>query len=235
MSKVLITGDKGFIGSHLVKKFKKYEGFDVIEGKDILHSKLPKADVVIHLAAQTSVINSTLNPIGDAITNILGTIRLAEHYSDKRFIFASSGGAIQEKIESPYGLSKYCAEEYIKLFCKDYVILRFPNIYGEGSKSVVDKFIKNPITIYGDGTATRDYLHVSDLISAIHKSLKWKSGTYSLGTGKSTTVQAIAEATGKPIKKIKAIKGELQHSKVKNTAPDWKARIDVIDYIRSYP
>lgn len=231
MSGVVITGDKGFIGSYLTKELKGF-GIDLKEGQDILTCSLPETPLIIHLAAQTSVIDSIASPLYDAKTNILGTIRLAEQYKNSRFIFASSGGAIQETIESPYGLSKFCAEEYIKMICKDYVILRFPNIYGKGSKSVVDKFINGPVTIFGDGSSTRDYVHVSDLVDAIVKSVEWEKGTYHLGTGKSISVLELAQATKKPIVHIDKIKGELQYSEVPNTAPNWKSTVDVIEYIK---
>lgn len=227
---MIITGDMGFVGSYLTQEIEGL-GLDLKNGNDILHCPLPDSDVVIHLAAQTSVLESLDSPMRDAEINILGTIRLAERYRESRFIFASSGGAIQEKIESPYGLSKFCAEEYIKMLCKDYVILRFPNIYGKGSKSVVDKFINEPINIYGDGSATRDFVHISDLIEAIKQSLTWPKGTYLLGSGQNTSVLEIAKATGKSYKHTPAIKGELHHSYVSNTAPDWEARIKVLDYI----
>lgn len=233
MGKILITGHYGFIASHLLDEINEdFVGIDLKEGKDILTCDLPDADIVIHLAAQTSVLDSLKDPMHDAKTNILGTIRLAERYKDSRFIFASSGGAIQETIESPYGLSKFCAEEYIKMLCNDYVILRFPNIYGVGSKSVVQKFLNGPINIFGDGTSTRDYVYVKDLVAAIIKAKTWDKGTYSLGTGKSVSVRELAEATGKPITYGDKIKGELQYSKVPNTAPNWKAKVNVIEYIK---
>lgn len=232
MSKTLITGDQGFIGSHLKKEFPSSLGFDLKKHKNIIFSPLPAADVVIHLAAQTSVVDSIDDPVHDALDNIVGTIRLAKRYKKSRFIFASSGGAIQEKIESPYGLSKFCAEEYIKMLCDDYVILRFPNIYGEGSRSVVDKFINEEVTVRGDGSATRDYLHVSDLVRAIMASVYWPTGTYSLGTDTNTSVLEIANATGKEIEFVDKIDGELQHSYVKNTAPGWKAEVSVLEYVR---
>lgn len=227
---MIITGDRGFIGKHLTKQIDGY-GIDIKQGKDILNCDLPESDTIIHLAAQTSVVLSVNAPIADAKINIIGTIRLARKYKKARFIFASSGGAIQEKIESPYGLSKFCGEEYIKMICDDYIILRFPNIYGSGSNSVVDKFKNDTVNIYGDGTATRDYVHVNDLIRAIKMSLTWESGTYQLGSGKNVSVQQLAEATGKQILYKDKREGELQHSKVKNTAPDWKPEIDVLEYI----
>lgn len=233
MDNTLITGDKGFIGSYLTKELPDSLGMDKIDGQNILDTYLPNnVGTVIHLAAQTSVIDSISDPYNDAENNILGTIRLAEKYRDKLFIFASSGGAIQETIESPYGLSKFCAEEYIRMICKDYIILRFPNIYGEGSSSVVDKFINGPVNIYGDGSSTRDYVHVSDLVRAIVASQDWELGTYQLGSGKNTSVLELAQATGKPITHTDSIKGELQYSYVKNTAPDWEPTIDVLDYIK---
>ncbi len=229
---ILITGNKGFIGTHLSERMDSvYLGYDLKTGQDILDCDLPDADTVIHLAAQTDVITSTKDPIHDAETNILGTIRLAQKYKNARFIFASSGGAIQEKIESPYGLSKFCAEEYIKLICKDYVILRFPNIFGPGSHSVVEKFINGPVNIFGDGSATRDYVYVSDLVDAIEQAIHWPSGTYSLGSTESIPVLKLAEATGKPINFLPKVDGELQHSIVPNTT-DWEPKVNVINYIK---
>lgn len=225
---ILVTGSSGFIGSHLKSEL----SLDLKNGDDILTCDLPEADIIIHLAAQTDVTTSVKDPFKDALTNILGTIRLARFYKDKRFIFASSGGAIQEKIESPYGLSKFCAEEYIKLLCKDYVILRFPNIYGEGSKSVVDIFKNGEVNIYGDGSATRDYVHVSDIIEAIDQAIHWKSGVYHLGSGKNYSVLDLAKATGKPIHFLPEREGELLHSFVKNNT-NWSPKINVINYIKS--
>lgn len=228
---MVITGHLGFIGSHLTKEITA-TGLDKKERNNILDCSFPDSDTVIHLAAQTDVITSTKDPIGDAITNVVGTIRLATHYRNARFIFASSGGAIQEKIESPYGLSKFCAEEYIKMLCKDYVILRFPNIYGPGSHSVVEKFINGPINIFGDGSSTRDYVHVSDLVLAIKEAVNWPKGTYHLGSGKNVSVLELAKATGKPISFLPKVEGELQHSIVKNNT-EWKPKIDVLEYIKT--
>lgn len=233
MPKIILTGSAGFIAYHLKKELEFTKFIDIKNGNNILDCKLPDIDIIVHTAAQTDVINSIADPVNDAMNNIIGTIRLAKRYKNKRFIFTSSGGAIQETIESPYGLSKYCCEEYIKMLCKDYVILRFPNVYGEGSRSVVDKFINDKeCNIYGDGSATRDYVHVSDIVRAIKDSISWKSGLYSLGSEKSTTVLELAEATGKKINFLSKRDGELEHSVVPNTAPDFKAKIDVIDYIK---
>jgi len=232
MKKKILTGSAGFIAHYLKKELEFVKHLDIKNGKNILTCDLPDADIVVHMAAQTDVINSIADPIDDAINNIIGTIRLAKHYKDKLFIFTSSGGAIQEKIESPYGLSKFCCEEYIKMLCNNYRILRLPNIFGEGSRSVVDKFINDKeCNIYGDGLATRDYVHVSDIVRAIKDSINWKSGLYSLGSEKSVTVLELAKATGKKINFFPKREGELDHSIVLNTA-DFKPKVNVINWIK---
>lgn len=229
---ILVTGHRGFIGSYLMEKINA-TGLDIVEGNDILTCDLPDADVVIHLAARPGVVASMKEPLESAKTNILGTIRLAERYKDKKFIFASSGGTIQETIESPYGLSKFCAEEYIKLLCDDYVILRFANVYGKGSRSVVDKFLKEDITIYGDGSATRTYVYIDDMVRGIIDAMSWPKGSYYFGSNQNYTVSQIAQAVGKPVRHESWRPGELRKSSLKNTTPNWYPTVDVLDYIKS--
>jgi UDP-glucose 4-epimerase len=235
--KILVTGHLGFIGSHLtpyLKTFYKREviGLDIKEGNDILECDLPDADVVIHLAAIPGVIASMADPFANARTNILGTIRLLQRYPNARFIFSSSGGTIQEKIESPYGLSKLTCEKYIKMLSNDYNILRFCNVYGEGSRSVIDKFLKDDIVIYGDGSATRTYGHINDILRAILMAFRWPKGSYFLGSDQNYSVLQIAEAVGKPITFKKKRAGELDHSSLKNITPDWEPMMDVMEYIQ---
>lgn len=236
--RTLITGHKGFIGRYLFDKLKGdgLSGIDLQEGDDLLNTEhFPKVDIVYHLAARTSVIDSVEDPEGDALHNIIATIKLCKAYPDTRIIFTSSGGAIQEKIESPYGLSKFCCEEYIKLLCKNYVICRLPNVYGTGSKSVVDKFINaNELVLYNYGKNERTYVHVSDIVKGLLKAKEWRTGTYHLGHDKTTTTKQIAEATSKPYTETPPVPGELEISKVKNTTPNWKPEIDLMKYINSY-
>lgn len=232
--KTLVTGHRGFIGSYLTKHLEDYIGMDILDGNNILHADLPKVDLVIHLAAQPGVIRSMQDPMGTFQTNLLGTVRLANHYKDTPFIFASTGGAIQERIESPYGLSKLAAEDYLKMTCSKAVILRFANVYGKKSRSVVDKFINDRVTIYGDGSATRTYVFIDDLIRGILQARSWEPGSYYFGTDQNYTVQQLAEATGKPITYADWRKGELKYSSLKNTTPDWQSTVDVLDYIKSH-
>jgi len=225
---ILATGHKGFIGSYL-----DYDiGLDIKEGNDILDCELPDADVIIHLAAISDVVESVKNPEETTRTNVLGTVRLAERYKDKRFIFASTGGAIQDEIISPYGLSKYCAEKFIKMICKDWVILRFSNVFGKGGHSAAERFIKeDPITIYGNGSQTRSWIYIEDLVRGIKDSLNWPKGLYKFG-GYNCTIKEMAEATGKEVIYEKWRKGELKVSNVKNTAPNWENKINIIDYLK---
>ncbi len=235
MNRILITGSQGFVGSNLwFSKDEETVGIDLKNGDNILDCELPHVNIIIHLAAQTDVTASVANPFYCANNNVMGTIRLAEQYRHSRFIFASSGGAIQnESTESPYGASKLAAELFIKNICSNYVILRFPNIYGQGSKSVVDKFMfQKQLTIYGDGMATRNYVHVSDIAEAIRLARTWKPGTYSLGSGLNYNVETIAKMTGKPITYAPARPGEIDRSYVDNTTPNWTPKVKLLDYIR---
>jgi len=230
--RILITGYKGFIGSYLFKKLDAI-GLDIKDGHDLLTCELPDADVVIHLAANASVVNSMEDPEYDVKCNILTTLRLLKRYQKAKFIFASSGGAIQDEIISVYGLSKLACENYIKLLHDNYVILRFSNIFGKGGHGVIEKFIEGMPTIYGDGSASRDYVHVEDITDGIVKALEWEKGLYLMGGGTQATVKELAEATGKEITYEDSRIGEVLNSFVKNTTPNWKPTINAIDYVKS--
>lgn len=231
---IVVTGHMGFIGSYLMKELPEDTiGLDIKDGNDILECDLPEADVVIHLAAEAGVLKSMEDPYANARTNILGTIRLLQRYPKAQFIFASSGGTIQETIESPYGLSKKTCEEYIRLLSNFPVILRFANVYGPGSRSVVDKFLTGPIDIYGSGEQNRTYAHVDDIVRAIKASITqiWPPGLYKLGGNQNYSVNQIAEAIGKPVTYSKARKGELLNSELPNETPDWYTTIELMEYI----
>ena len=151
------------------------------------------ADVIVHLAANTGVGPSVEDPRMDCVTNVLGTLNYLEAARQKkvrRFVFASSGapvGEVEPPIHeelaphpvSPYGASKLAGEGYCSAYYRTYdletIALRFGNVYGPGSthkSSVVAKFIKRamdelPLEIYGDGSQTRDFVYIDDLIAAV--------------------------------------------------------------------
>lgn len=152
-------------------------------------------DVIVHLAANTGVAPSLLDPRKDCVSNVLGTLNYLEaarRQGVRRFVFASSGAPIGEcdppiheevvpHPVSPYGASKLAGEAYCSAYFRSFgietVALRFGNTYGPGSKhknSVVAMFIRRalsgePIEIYGDGSQTRDFIFVDDLTEAILK------------------------------------------------------------------
>lgn len=178
----------------------KPEGIQFIQGN--IHNKIRTAmygiDIIVHLAAQTSVQKSIYDPIEDVRQNIENTTRILQESrfeSVQKIIFASSGavaGNIQppmyEKMDtmpiSPYGISKLAGEHYCRVFSQLYdmscCVLRFSNVYGPYSlhkSSVIARFIGSilsnmavpSITINGDGKQTRDFIYVEDLCKAIVK------------------------------------------------------------------
>ena len=151
------------------------------------------ADVVVHLAANTGVPSSVADPRADCERNVLGTLTMLEAARGSgvsAFVFASSGapaGAAEPPVTeeivprpiSPYGASKLAGEAYCSAYAAAFdvnaVALRFSNVYGpwSGHKgSVVAAFIRDamggrPLTVFGDGAQTRDFVHVDDLARAI--------------------------------------------------------------------
>lgn len=179
-------------------------------------------DVIIHLAANTGVGPSVEDPRADCYANVIGTfnyLEAARHNGIKRFVFASSGapaGEVEPPIHeelpphpvSPYGASKLAGEGYCSAFARsfgiDTVALRFGNVYGPGSvhkNSVVAKFIrraldKQPLEIFGDGSQTRDFIYIDDLIGAVMLAASQDNvggETFQIATSRETTVGEMTE------------------------------------------
>lgn len=224
----LITGYKGWIGHKLSQRVGSFFGIDVREGMNLLTCELPgDIEIIYHLAAQSSVESSWHDPLHD-LDNIRMTARLVHAYPEAKIIYTNSAAALDQS--SPYGFSKWAAAEYIKKFHKNYVICTLPNVYGEGSRSVVDIFKeRNTVTIYGDGKQKRDYVYVSDIVSALVKARHWPVGEYQLGSGISTTVLELAE--GKNAFHAEA-RREARESLLKNTTPDWQPTMSIKEYMK---
>ena len=187
-------------------------------------------DCVIHLAANTGVIPSIEDPKADCTSNVIGTLNYLDasrKNSVKRFVFASSGAPLGEQKPpiheemvahpiSPYGASKLAGEAYCSAYYGSFgletVALRFGNVYGPRSShkgSVVAKFIKHiladePLTIYGDGNQTRDFVYVEDLAQAVLLALeKPEIGgeVFQIATHKEHTVLEVAEALNRVAEK----------------------------------
>src|SRR5579884_842476 len=155
-----------------------------------------RPEVVYHLAAQMDVRRSVADPAFDASVNLVGFLNLIEagrRNGLRRVIFASTGGAIygeQERFPcdeehplrpvSPYGVAKLATEKYLYFYRAEYgleyLALRYANVYGprqdpHGEAGVVAIFCGRmlagqPVTIFGDGEQTRDYVFVGDVVRA---------------------------------------------------------------------
>ncbi|WP_067694513.1 NAD-dependent epimerase/dehydratase family protein [Nocardia jejuensis] len=190
---------------------------------DIVASERP--EVIFHLAAQISVRHSVSEPLMDAHTNVLGTMNLIEAARPvgARIIMASTGGAMYgdgvpmptpetqiPKTQAPYGISKYCAEQYLSLDNRlhggAHVSLRLGNAFGprqdpHGEAGVVAIFCgliargQTP-TIFGDGTQTRDYVYVADVVRAFLAAAQYtgNESVLNIGTGRGTSVRELLEA-----------------------------------------
>jgi len=170
----------------------------------------------VHLAAQADVRVSVAQPDYDCDVNVRGTIRLLEaaRRHDTRLVLASTGGAIYGECErpaaedaerrplAPYGTSKLAAEEYLatygRLYGASHTSLRLANVYGprqdpHGEAGVVAIFLgalaagRRP-SIFGDGSQTRDYVYVGDVVRAVLAALDGPAGVFNVGTGRETSV-----------------------------------------------
>ena len=216
--------------------------------------KLPKCSAVIHLAAIASVIESIDNPSFVNDVNVNGTLNMLEFCRKKKikkFIFTSSAaifGNYESKIteSSPtvpttvYGSSKLTGEQYCRIYSELFgittIILRPFNIYGPRQNDtyagVITKFMdrlkkKKPPIIFGTGKQTRDFIHVYDVAKAFLASINYKKTKFEifdLGTGKSTSINTLAEYFLNSAKKHitgpiyrKAIPGIVIYNSMNNT------------------
>ena len=183
-------------------------------------------ELICHLAAQIDVRASVDAPADDAQINILGTVNLLEaaRAADARVLFSSSGGALygrdapipsREDVlplpESPYGVAKYCAEQYVGLYNRlhgtRHSVLRLANVYGPrqdpaGDAGVITIFCASALagqepTIYGDGTQTRDYVYVGDAVQAfLSAGDNGRPGTWNVGAGVEVSVLDLVDIIG---------------------------------------
>ena len=209
----------------------KFIEADILETSKLKHA-FEGVTHIVHFAAYGSVIESIADPASNFSVNVQGTLnvlRAAVEAGVRRLVFASTGGALigqatppvsessLPKPISPYGASKLCGEAYCHAFAKSYGIetlcLRFGNVYGQHSwhkKGAVTLFIKalmndEPIVIYGNGTASRDYIHVGDLCAGIEASLNAPligGEVFHLASGRETEILDLANMlrriAGKP-------------------------------------
>ena len=183
-----------------------------------------KPDLVFHMAAQSSVSRSTREPILDSEINVLGTLRLldaSKRVGVEKVIYSCTGGALYGEPMtvpcpddtpvapiSPYGMSKFIAEQYLEFYRRqyllDYTSLRYGNVYGprqdpSGEAGVVAIFIaamlkgSRPV-IFGDGGQERDFVAVDDVVEANMAAIGRGSGrAMNIATGELTSINRIFE------------------------------------------
>lgn len=199
---------------------------DIRDGAAV-EQALDGVDKVIHLAAFGGVVDSVKDPRDNFDVNALGTfsvLNACRRTDVKQVTFASTGGALignanppvnEESLPkpiSPYGSSKLCGEAYCCSFAHSYgmniTALRFANVYGPFSghkKGAVTAFMRavydgTPIRIFGDGKATRDFLHSSELCQGItlaQTSNLVGFNVFHLATGREVSVLELAKAVCK--------------------------------------
>ena len=183
-----------------------------------------RPEAIFHLAAQIDVRKSVADPANDSRINVEGTVnvlRAAQAHGVRRFVNTSTGGAIYGEgqiipapedhpvaPEAPYGLSKFCAEQYCELFTRLHglstVSLRYGNVYGPrqdplGEAGVIAIFCGKLLegekaTIFGDGKQTRDYIYVDDVVDAnLRAAQSNASGPINIGLGVEKSVLDLVE------------------------------------------
>jgi len=296
MSKAIVTGGAGFIGSNLVDKLVElYDRVIVIDNEtadsneqfyyndkaeqhllnvgDYKNTRplYDGVDCVFHLAAESRIQPTLDNPVLAALSNVVGTctvLQCAKEAGVKRVIYSStsSGYGLKNKIPlietmpddclNPYSVTKVSGEKlckmYTDLFGLETVVFRYFNVYGERHPikgpyaPVIGIFIRQKqngeeLTIIGDGRQTRDFTHVSDVVSANilasnTDNKKPVGELINLGTGTNNSILEIAQMVGNKYTFLPARDGEAQDTLANITKAKellgWSPTVDVEDWIR---
>lgn len=275
--RVIVTGGAGFIGSHIVDLFIERGHlvcvvddfssglesnltvpFSLVRKKDIVIEKdldelfgFPP-DVIIHQAAQPSLLRSVQDPQFDALVNIIGTINVIEaaRQCNAHVIMASTSAVYDDANDMPYkesgklrptcpyGIAKMAAECYLRESGLDYTILRYGNVYGPrqipvGENQLVphalDHIFKGKeFIVNGDGNQRRDFVYVGDVAEANYlAAIKRVSGTFNIAHGASHSVNEVLRL----LKSLTNYPYEWQHGEPKPREPR-DVRLDVREAYR---
>lgn len=220
--------------NHIIDDLQMMEG-DFTNEKDVARA-IKGIDYIFHFIGTTLPKTSTENPVYDIESNVISTLKLlnlATQEKIKKIILSSSGGTVYGVPQvipisedhptnptSAYGISKLMIEKYLALYHLtkglDYVIFRIANLYGERQnphsiQGAIAVFLGSakegkPITVWGKGNITRDYIYIKDsvpvLINAVQPNNQQR--VFNLGSGKGTTLNellaVIKEVTGRTVK-----------------------------------
>ena len=246
--KLLVTGGLGFVGTNLAIEFLARPGTSLrvldiapagtaqpplldprveirygdVRDAEAVASAARGANAIVHLAAQTGVVESLSDPRTSVAINVEGTLNVLEaarHADIRRVVCASSNAAVGRheppldegslpRPTSPYGATKLAGEALCHAFAEAYgletVSLRFSNLYGPWSihkGSVVATFFRrllagDPIVLQGDGLQTRDFLYTEDLTRAVRLAVESPrvERVYQVATGRETSIAELARA-----------------------------------------
>lgn len=273
MSKYVITGGAGFIGSHIAEHLSN-EGHQVlvldslrtgfennlnglnvefvkgdIRDENLVNEVISGANGVFHLAALVSVPESLLKIKECIEINTIGTINIleaAKNTTGCKVVLSTSAAnygnnPVLPKVETmfpepmtPYAITKLDGEYYLKMYLDQYQVptasLRYFNVFGprQNPESAyaaavpifINKALQNePITIYGDGLQTRDFIYVKDVVKANILAYQKGNETYNVALGHSTSVLELAEKiieitnSKSQIKFLEERPGDIKHSK----------------------
>jgi UDP-glucose 4-epimerase len=236
-------------------------------------------DIVNHHAAQMDVRVSVEDPRFDASVNVDGLLNVLEASREAgvgRVLFVSSGGVVYGEPEqrptpesapkvpeSPYGVTKLAGEQYLYYYHRvhglEYAALRYSNVYGprqdpHGEAGVVAIFSTRlirgePLTVFGDGEQTRDYVFVGDVVEAnlllseleMPRARSLDDRGFNVGTGVETSVLGLADglmqAAGRRVEvaHAEARQGEVRHSSLDASRLrelGWEGRVEIVDGLR---
>jgi len=212
-----------FLGSNPVSNVELMHG-DLNSDADIA-SAVVDCDICFHLISTVVPASSNLDPVFDIETNLAGTVKLLNHAVKaglKKIIFLSSGGTVygiprQLPIDEnhptnplcSYGITKLAIEKYLHLYQQlyglDYTILRLANPFGErqrihATQGAIAVFLgkalrKETVEVWGDGSVVRDYIHISDVVCAMLKSMTYKGSEhlFNIGSGRGVSLNEVLD------------------------------------------